>query len=414
MLTVDLVRARWQGGELKLTQLKGRARGRARDLAEAYLELAEQGLGRSRGELSEAFDTVSAGPRERKVALGLRKLVEDLCEFEGDESGDARELRRQVFTQAAEVRRGLGPGERFDREALLVQVAESRGRGETVAALDRALYSDLRQAHELVEAPRISPEALVERYDMAQAQAVLLRATKVVLEVWCRTAPAYRYLFRQLKFRRLLHTIRRGTKYAGGYRVEIDGPYSLFSSVTKYGLQLALLLPAIQGCERWTLEADVLWGRERQPLVFRLSGTTRGGGPEREAHDSGDLPDEAAKLLEELRAAGSDWDVSPSADVLELPGLGLCVPDLRFVHRLTGEVVYLEVMGFWSREAVWKRVELVEAGLPYNIIFAVPKRLRVSESVLDDDLPGELYVYRGKIRAKAILDRLDATVGEGV
>ena len=35
----------------------------------------------------------------------------------------------------------------------------------------------------------------------------------------------------------------------GGYRIEIDGPYSLFESVTKYGLELALLLPALEACD---------------------------------------------------------------------------------------------------------------------------------------------------------------------
>lgn len=406
MLTVDLVRARQQGGELKLTQLQGRAKGRAIALAEAYLELAEQYVGSTRGELDDACATISSGSRERKLALGLRKMVEDMCEFEGDESGDARELRRQVFTLAAEARRGLEPGERFDRQAIMTRVAEIRGQEESVAALNSGLYSDLRQAHRLVTAAVTTPEALVERYDMAQAQAVLLRATRVVIEVSCKTAPAYRDLFRQLKFRRMLHTIHHSKRTKGGYRIEIDGPYSLFSSVTKYGLQLALLLPAIQGCDRWTLEAKLLWGRERRPLILRLDGSTRGDESGRE--DRIDLPDEVTDLVGKLRELSTDWEIAPSSDLLELPGMGLCVPDLRFVHRLTGEVVYLEVMGFWSRETVWKRVELIQAGLPHKIIFAVPKRLRVSESVLDDDLPGSLYVYRGKMSAKVILRQLEA------
>jgi hypothetical protein len=45
--------------------------------------------------------------------------------------------------------------------------------------------------------------------------------------------------------------------------------------------------------------------------------------------------------------------------------------------------VYLEVMGYWSRAAVWKRVELVQAGLAERVLFAVSSRLSVSEEVLD-------------------------------
>ena len=61
-----------------------------------------------------------------------------------------------------------------------------------------------------------------------------------------------------------------------------------------------------------------------------------------------------------------------------------------------GAPVYLEVLGFWSREAVWRRVELVERGLPHRILFAVSKHLRVSEAALDDELPGSSTSTRAR------------------
>jgi hypothetical protein len=94
--------------------------------------------------------------------------------------------------------------------------------------------------------------------------------------------------------------------------------------------------------------------------------------------------------------------------------VGLCVPDLVFERRREGakrERVYLEVMGYWSRAAVWKRVELVRAGLGERILFAVSSRLRVSEDVLDADLPGALYVYKQTISARAVAERVDSLSG---
>jgi hypothetical protein len=64
-------------------------------------------------------------------------------------------------------------------------------------------------------------------------------------------------------------------------------------------------------------------------------------------------------------------------------------------------------MGYWSRAAVWKRVELVQAGLSQRILFAVSARLRVSEAVLDGELPGALYVYKRTMSARAIAERLE-------
>ncbi|MDB4988782.1 MAG: hypothetical protein JWN04_3960, partial [Myxococcaceae bacterium] len=80
--------------------------------------------------------------------------------------------------------------------------------------------------------------------------------------------------------------------------------------------------------------------------------------------------------------------------------------DLRFLHSETGEVAYLEVMGYWSRDAVWKRIELCDKGLTQRVIFAVSSRLRVSEEVLGDATSSELYVYKGALSAREVLRRL--------
>lgn len=405
MLTADLVRARRQRGELKLGRFDAKTRERALALAWTYLEAARNLVGHTRGELDEALASVPHETRDRRLAAGLRKLVEDRCVFEADDRIDAVELRREVFLRAAAARASLVAGEWFDREAVLAAVAGERGiETHTVEAL---LFADLPERHELKAVEPSSAETLVEGYPDAEAQAVLLRATRVSARVRCRAADAYRALFRALKFRRLLHTV--SPLPGGGYRIDIDGPMSLFSSVTRYGMQLALVLPAIRACDEWEIDADLLWGKGKERLAFHLAGRAAPRGSEPELR----LADEVAALLDRLREADSGWDVEPASEVLDLPGAGLCVPDLRFRHRLTGAVAYLEVMGFWSRAAVWKRVELVQAGLPHRVLFAVPKRLRVSEEVLDDDLPGQLLVYSGTIPPKKVLARLDAIVAQG-
>ena len=59
---------------------------------------------------------------------------------------------------------------------------------------------------------------------------------------------------------------------------------------------------------------------------------------------------------------------------------------------------------------MWKRVELVRAGLAERILFAVGARLRVSEDVLDEDLPGALYVYKQTMSARIVAERLERLV----
>lgn len=400
MLTADLVRVRKKGTELFVVELNAKQRPRAVELAQAYVGLAESYVGETRAELEEAFSGVAVRASERKLALGLQKLVEDRLEFDVESAIDPRTLRSELFAEATRARARLGDGERLARAQFLREFAEARGL--TAESVEGALYADLRQSQVLKSFHAIDPVRLVAEYDLAQKQAVLLRAVDVVADVRCRDAYAYRLLFRKLKFFRLMHRIE--ARVDGGYRIHIDGPFSLFASSTKYGLELALCLPALLACDEYVIRAALRWGKERTPLTFKLEGK---GVHAARAEGEVPLPDEVQQFLTRFIALESPWQVEPSSDILEVPGVGLTVPDLRFTHRETGEVAYLEVLGYWSRDAVWRRVELAQRGLKERIFFAVSSRLRVSEQVLDDTVPAELYVYKGTISPREVLRRLD-------
>jgi predicted nuclease of restriction endonuclease-like RecB superfamily len=396
VLTADLVRARRRGDELFLVGLDAEGRGRAEWIAEAILSEAREHAGRTREELDGAIAAVDVEARDERLKAGLAKLVDDRCDFEVDDAVDASELRSALFLRACAERRALAPDAKFDRDGLVRAFAAERG--VDAPAIERGLFADLRGAHVLRGVEAIGATSLVDAWERGQAQAVLLRAVRVTVDVCCATAGATRALFHKLKFLRLLHTIERTDE---GHRIVIDGPFSLFESVTKYGLQLALVLPMLEGCEAWSLVADVRWGAERTPLTFRLE-----GGREGAKASPPPLADDVAALVASFKRLGSEWRVSRATSILDLPGVGLCVPDLVFQRGKT--TVHLEVMGFWSRDAVWRRVELVQAGLTAPILFAVSKRLRVSEEVLPGNAPSALYVYKGTMNANAVAERIEA------
>ena len=398
MLTPDLVRARRRRGELLLVEL-GKDRAAAEQLSSALLALAREHVGRTRGELAQAMSDISAGARQRKIWLGLTKLVEDACDFAVESPIDPARLRSEVFLLAASERKELGAGARFERGALLERLAAQHG--TAVEQLERALYADLRASHILLAGPRIDAGQLVERYERAQRQAVLLRSVRLVAEVRCAAPAAYRNLFNKLKFRQLLHRIERLP--AGGYRIEIDGPFSLFESVTKYGLSLALVLPALEECDTLRLSADVRWGKAREPLSFRFECKNLGGRPGRSQ-----LPDDVQALLDAFNKLDSEWTGAATDAIVDLPGIGVCVPDVVFEHRPSRLRVFLEVLGFWSRDAVFRRIEMAQRGVGERMLFAVSSRLRVSEALLDDVDAAALYVYKGSISARAVETKLEA------
>ncbi len=378
-----------------------------------YLGLARAHVGQERRGFAEACRAVPHSAREKRLAAGLRKLVTDRCVFEEDAPDDPAELRDSLFAAAAAARRDNVTHGMFSRQRLLAEFAAARGIGPD--AIERGLFADLPDAHRMVSSAPMLPETLLAAYEDGQAQAVLLRAVRVQTCVRDATPAAYRALFRKLKFLRLLHRIEPlpptpGDKDSPGYLIDIDGPFSLFDSVTKYGLQLALALPALRSCGSFSLTADLRWGAERTPLKFQIAGRSAEGTG---IGNDDALPDDVAALLTDLRAASGPWQPRVATKLLNLPGLGVCVPDLELRHRDSGKSVHLEALGFWSRDAVWKRIEFAMRGLGTPMIFAVSKHLRVSEAVLPDDLPAALYVYARVMNARAILERADAVAARG-
>jgi len=399
LISPDLVRARKKNGVLSLPAVKPDVHARARDLAEQVLAVIGAGVNQTRMVVEEELSALESSPQEKKLLSALKKLALDDCAFDTNAALDAPSLRREVFSRSAIVRQELSVGARFERDALIAEVAATLGIAPE--ALENGLYSDLRSAERLLKAPSYDAAGLLLRHARAEVQAVLLCSVRVVVDVCCASADQYRSLFQKLKFRQLLFQL--SARDGGGYRIEIDGPYSLFESVTKYGLELALLLPALEACDSAKLSADLRWGKKREALKFALDLTRVG------AFEPTPPRDEIRCLLEAF-AEAEGWRAEPAQEVLDLPGIGLCVPDLCFTNQRTGEQVLCEVLGFWNREAVWRRVELVEQGMATKIVFVVSARLRVSEEVLDGAESAALYVYKGTINPKALARKLDELV----
>jgi hypothetical protein len=413
VLTADLVTARRRGAELRLAETDDARRTRVAVLAAALTDRARAELGRTRDDVEEALRETAAAletggaAADRRLAAAVGKLVRDGLEFEETSAAASAELRRELFRRAAAARRAGGP---FDRAALLAALAAERG--TVPEALEAALYADRPGAQHLraVEVP--APALLAAGFQIAEAQAVLLRAEKIVAEVAAREARVWRHLFRKLKFLRLLPVITRvqagpGREKTARYRVEMDGPLSLFQGAGRYGLQLALALPAIAACDVWSIEADVRWGADRRPLRFRMGGANAPDGARPDDGPAGGWPDELTTFVAAFERAETGWRIEREPAVLDLPGAGLCVPDLAFVRARDGARVYFELLGFWSREAVFRRIDLVRAGLAEKILFAASKSLRVGEALLDDAQGAALYVFTRVLGVRAVLERLE-------
>ena len=394
MLTTDLVRARVRSGVLHPEYVDPEKPGLL-ELATALIELFEAHVGKSRRALDDELRAATGDGTEFLLHRGLAKLLFDRCEFETSTPVEPAELRREVFRAAAAVYRSER-SLRFERDAVVEPVRQQRGL--TAEELERALYADLKEEQLVREFESCRPDWLLQRYNVALAQAVLLRATELRVELEAQSPSFYREFFRRVKFFRLLYEIESSAP--GDYRIRLDGPLSLFKSSSRYGIQMAQFLPTILHCDRFRLSADVRWGPSRRSVRFELD-ASRGLRPV--SHLVGQwLPDEVRWFRDQFAKLKSDWTIGEDSEVFDLGEQGVLTPDHVFIHEPSGARVYMEILGFWRRGSVGSRLRLLRSRGPKNLIVALSKEFCVDREDLHE-LPGEVYVFRKAPVARAVL-----------
>ncbi len=364
------------------------------EVAARLLELFRSQQGRTRGELEEELRDAFGSDPAQLVHQGLAKLLEDRCEFEVVAGHPPEKLRELVFRTATAHRQKLALGSwsmegatppesatamlaaAFDRDAVLCEVAEQLG--VPVETVEQGLFADLKSEQRLIRFKDTTAERLLQRYNVALAQGVLLRSVGV--QVYIRNEPPQRYrqLFRLVKFHRLVCEVARTGPEC--YELRLDGPLSLFTATQKYGLQLALFLPAVLQCRDFELKAELRWGAQRKAKTFLLSPKD---GLVSHAADSGTyVPPELAMFADLFRKRIADWEIVEEAGVYPL-GEGFWVPDYRLVQRSSGRSVLLEVLGFWRRSSAERHLERLREHVREPFLLAVSDQLRIDDADLE-------------------------------
>jgi uncharacterized protein len=368
-------------------------------LAERLIDLYRGQEWRSRGEIQDDLTAAFGDAPLSFLQQGLAKLLEDRCEFEVVSGHPPDKLRDAVFAAAATARRA-GP---FDRTAVLAAVAADLNMAPE--EVESGLFADLKSEQRLCKFQDVTPERLLERYNVALAQSILLRAVGVVVDVRGETPARLRRLFRLVKFHRLVCDVERPGP--GCLRLKLDGPLSLFTATQKYGLQLALFLPVVLSCRDWELRADLRWGAERKPKVFTLSPAD---GLVSHLPEHGTfVPPELAMFAEQFRKRAAGWRLVEETAVLPL-GPSFWVPDFRLEHVASGKSLYLEVLGFWRKASAEAHLRRLREHAGAAFLVAVSDQLRIDDADLEG-LPAEVVRFRQMPLPDEVTKRAAAVLG---
>ena len=413
MLTADLLRVRDNGKVIapRYLKLNGKAAPKLLARAEAMVGVFSLHEGARRTAIDEAISDLIGDGTDFNLVRGLKKLLEDRCEFSTVSVAPPTQVRERLFEIAAahhpivEDPNALHTHTRDEvlqktAAAIEAELPPQEGRPRvTPSDVEEAIYADLNENQRLVSFKDIAPLALLERYNLALAQAVLYRARQLRITLTGGTVGQRRQLFRTLKFHRLMHRIEKGV--GRQWVLTIDGPISLLKSTNKYGLQMAIFLPALLLAEGWRLEADLAWGKTREPRVFELDDAC--GLVSHYKARGNYVTDEQKHFEAGFKALGSPWTLSRRTSMHDLGGRDVLIPDLVFKHREDGRVAMLDIVGFWRRGWLKSKAEALEKHGPSNLIIAVSDRLLTEKGGATDDLPITLLPFKGVILPKKVL-----------
>lgn len=367
--------------------------------AARLIEIFEEFQERTRGELEAELEEYVGTGTDYRILRGLIKLLIDRCEFETCAPADPVEIRQKVFLEAGKLQPVL-PGSKEKAEIL-----EKAGDkfGASPDSIFENLYADLSANQRMISFEPISPRDLLDLYNLAQAQAILYRAVEMKISVRPSDAANYRAIFGWIKYFGLIHSIEGNAK--NGYEITLTGAASLFHRSQKYGVQMAVFLPALLLCKNWSLRAEIS-NKQGPNLFYELTSEQTELVSNRFDEPEYKNPD-IERLKKNWEKAGGDWRLENNRRVVDL-GRAAFVPDLVLISP-GGKEIYLDVLGFWTPKSLEKKLEEFRAAGFTKFIIAASNELRGSREEFLKQVEN-VIIYKTRIEPRALIEMAEKLV----
>ncbi|MEC4813766.1 MAG: DUF790 family protein [Scytonema sp. PMC 1069.18] len=400
MLPTDLLSHRQNGEEIIPKRLK--IDDKNLEMANELIGFFQKAVGGTQGSLERRLLEFEGDTPDYRVKRGLAYILKSsFCTFEVVSPLEPQMLRERVFALAAKS----VPGRELT-EVTLCRVADELSRElereVLVEQVRDGLYADLSENKILTAFDAPKGTDVLHRYNVSQVQGVFYRASQLTINAHRNVPGQYKLLFRYLKLFQLMSYIEGDADH--GFTITIDGPTSLFTPSTRYGLAIAKLIPALLHVTKWSLAAmlqtrDVYtnsWKTGRFTLNSECGLVSHY--PPGKPYDSM-LENSFADKWDSLK---SDWVLEREVDLIPIPG-SVMIPDFRLVHP-DGRSYLLEIVGYWRPEYLQKKFAQVRRAQCPNLILAISERLNLEKAgVKLQDVPARIVWFKDKLLPKSVL-----------
>ena len=325
----------------------------------------------SRAQLQDNLEPLFNSSGDKKLAA-LNKLLMDHCIFtSASELENAPLQREMIFKYAAKILQ-LPPDapELFRQQVARMLAADS-------VTLPEDIYCDLPEFDRLTSIPPWTAEELVNIYNIAQVQGLLLYADNLEVTVSDTEPMALRKFMRRLKFYRLLAEVKRAS--ANEIKLTLSGPASVFGENRKYGLQLAAFFQVILLMKNWKIRAELQLGKTTKGNVLALDSADcpLRGNIRRWAAC---LPDEVALFIKTFRQEAGEWREAPEAELPRIANCGTFFPDFSFERSdAAGKVIHVELFHRYYFKELEGRLAFLEKEPNFPLVIGADRVLLDSE-----------------------------------
>ena len=247
------------------------------------------------------------------------------------------------------------------------------------------------------EIQNLSTIDLALRSNLALAKGYLSRARSVTLNLHGQCRP----VIRQAKLRRLICLVEKNQEE--GFQLSISGPFSLFRHTLVYSRYLGELLPFLQNCGKFEMDAIcILRGHEKR---LRLeSGLPIPPASLSKKYDS----QLEQRFARDFLKAAADWDLIREPEPI-IVGNRWFFPDFEIRNRRSHDKRWhLEIVGYWNPEYLTKKLETLRVAKLTNFIVCIDQKNACGQY---DWRTTEAHIieYSKKINPNAILSHLQSS-----
>jgi uncharacterized protein len=312
---------------------------------------------------------------------------------------DPFNIRRQLFEESSKRGFALTNSERSE----IMDVVASR-LGISTAVMAENMWNDLEDNLIIEHFFKLSPKELIGWYNLSLIQTLLFNCTN--LEFFVRGGSHWKRVLRDLKRLGLMYYLEQRQQIAEVQKqshaenniqntenriysenpdpnivCSVSGPLSIFKLTDRYGTSIAKLLPSIVSSGRWFLKAWIVrknltsgkriyefeLSYDKSPLLLRepirdepkISHSNRqllNGNIDITSntyYDSKVEENFAKRFIQSV----TGWSLIREPDPIVLSNGKALIPDFMFERY--GKKIYFEIVGFWTREYLEKKLEKI-------------------------------------------------------